>query len=68
MMETGRDLTKSYDNRNVRRAKWQHKNERLRTDLGLSVWELVTTATQMVWLTGLRANLPTPHNSRVIKL
>ena len=39
--------------------------QRLRTDLGRSVG--VTTATQLVWLTGLRANLPTPRNSRVIK-
>ena len=37
----------------------------LRTDLGRSVG--VTTATQLVWLTGLRAHLPTPRNSRVIK-
>ena len=36
-----------------------------RTDLGRSVG--VTTATQLVWLTGLRAHLPTPRNSRVIK-
>ena len=56
-------------------SKWQSDNtnnatkssikQRLRTDLGRSVW--VTTATQLVWLTGLRANLPTPRNSRVIK-
>ena len=31
--------------------------QRLRTDLGRSVG--VTTATQLVWLTGLRAHLPT---------
>ena len=60
--EKGRDLTQSYDkspytNRNVKRAKWQHKKmqqkssitQRLRTDLGRSVG--VTTATQLVWLT-----------------
>ena len=48
--EKGRDLTQSYDkspytNRNVKRAKWQHKQtpqkssikQRLRTDLGRSV-------------------------------
>ena len=35
------------------------------TDLGRSVG--VTTATQKVWLAGLRAHLPTPRNSRVIK-
>ena len=39
--------------------------QQLRTDLGRSVG--VTTATQLVWLTGLRAHLPTPRNSRVIK-
>ena len=37
--------------------------QRLRTDLGRSVG--VTTATQLVWLTGLRAHLPTNRNSRV---
>ena len=76
--EKGRDLTQSYDkspytNRNVKRAKWQHKptpqkssiKQRLRTDLGRSVG--VTTATKLVWLTGLRAHLPTNHNSRLIK-
>ena len=39
--------------------------QRLRTDLGRSVE--VTTATQLVWLTGLRAHLPTNRNSRLIK-
>ena len=39
--------------------------QRLRTDLGRSVG--VATATQLVWLTGLRAHLHTPRNSRVIK-
>ena len=39
--------------------------QQLRTDLGRSVG--VTTATQLVWLTSLRAHLPTPRNSRVIK-
>ena len=39
--------------------------QRLRTDLGRSVG--VTSATQLVCLTGLRAHLPTPRNSRVIK-
>ena len=39
--------------------------QQLRTDLGRSVG--VTSATQLVWLTGLRAHLPTPRNSRVIK-
>ena len=59
--EKGRDLTQSYDksqctNRNVKRAKWQHKQrqknsitQRLRTDLWRSVG--VTTATQLEWLT-----------------
>ena len=77
--EKGRDLTQSYDkspytNRNVKRAKW-HTNtnnatkssikQRLRTDLGRLVG--VTKATQLVWLTGLRAHLPTNRNSRLIK-
>ena len=39
--------------------------QQLRTDLGRSVG--VTTATQLVWLTGLRAHLPTNRNSRLIK-
>ena len=39
--------------------------QRLLTDLGRSVG--VTTATQLMWLTGLRAHLPTNRNSRVIK-
>ena len=39
--------------------------QRLRTDLGRSVG--VTTATRLVWLTGLRAHLPTNRNSRLIK-
>ena len=39
--------------------------QRLRTDLGRSFG--VTKATQLVWLTGLRAHLPTNRNSRVIK-
>ena len=39
--------------------------QRLRTDLGRSVG--VTTATQLVWLTCLRAHLPTPRISRVIQ-
>ena len=76
--EKGRYLTQSYDkspytNRNVKRAKWQHKQrhkkgsikQRLRTDLGRSVG--VTKATQLVWLTGLRAHLPTNRNNRLIK-
>ena len=69
----GRDLTQSYDkshytNRNVKRAKWQNKQRQkssitqcLRQPVG------VTTATQLVWLTGLLARLATPRNSRVIK-
>ena len=78
LKEKGRDLTQSYDkspytNRNVKRAKWQHKQrhkkssikQRLRTDLGRSVG--VTKANQLVWLTGLRAHLPTNRNSRLIK-
>ena len=60
----GRDLTQSYDkspytSRNVKRARLQHNakkssiTQRLRTGLGRSVG--VTTATQLLWLTGLRA-------------
>ena len=37
----------------------------LQTDLGRSVG--VTIVIQPVWLTGLRAHIPTPRNSRVIK-
>ena len=38
---------------------------RLQTDLGRSVG--VTTVTQLMWLTGLRAlNLPNPRNSHVL--
>ena len=40
--------------------------QRLRTDLGRSVG--VTKATQLVWLTGLRAHLPTNRNSRYVKI
>ena len=75
--QKGGDLTQSYDkspykNRNVKRASDNTNNatkssikQRLRTDLGRSVG--VTQATQLVWLTGLRAHLPTNRNSRVIK-
>ena len=75
--EKGRDLTQSYDkspytNRNVKRAVTTQTTpqkssikQRLRTDLGRSVG--VTTATQLVWLTGLRAHLHTNRNSRLIK-
>ena len=66
-----RILTQSFDkspytNRKVKRAKSQHKTkppkssitQRLRTDLGR--WIGVSTATQLVWFTGLRAQ---PSNS-----
>ena len=60
LREKRRDLTQSYDkspytNRNVKTAKWQHKQtkslitQQLQTDLGRSVG--VTMATQLVWLT-----------------
>ena len=74
MREKGRDLTQSYDkslytHRKIQTAKCQHQTsiaQLLRTDLGRSVE--ATIATQLVWLTGLRdLNLPTNHNSRVIK-
>ena len=52
--EKGRDLTQSYDkspytNRNVKRAKWQHKQRHKKVRLNSGC------ATQLVWLTGLRA-------------
>ena len=50
---------------NTNNAQKSSIKQQLRTDLGRSVG--VTTATQLVWLTGLRAHLPTPRNSRVIK-
>ena len=78
LREKGRDLTQSYDkspytNRNVQRGKVTTQTtpqkssikQRLRTDLGRSVG--VTKATQLVWLIGLRAHLPTNRNSRLIK-
>ena len=40
--------------------------QRLRTDLGRSVG--VTTATQLVWLTGLRAHLPTNRISILVSI
>ena len=54
-------------NRNVKRASDNTDNAttKFRTDLGRSVG--VAKATQLVWLTGLRAHLPTNRNSRVIK-
>ena len=39
--------------------------QRLRADLRQSV--VATTATQLVWLSGLRVHLPTPRNGCVIK-
>ena len=63
--EDGRDLTQSYDkspytSRNVKRANDNTNNvtknsitQRFRTDLGRSVG--VTTASQLVWLTNVRA-------------
>ena len=50
---------------NTNNAKKRSIKQQLRTDLGRSVG--VTTATQLVWLTGLRAHLPTNRNSRLIK-
>ena len=50
---------------NTNNATKKSIKRRLRTDLGRSVG--VTRATQLVWLTGLRAHLPTPCNSRVIE-
>ena len=71
------NLTQSYDkspytNRNFKRASDNTNNatkssikQRLWTDLGRSVG--VTKAIQLVWLTGVRAHLPSNRNSRVIK-
>ena len=50
---------------NTNNATKKSIKQQLRTDLGRSVG--VTTATQLVWLTGLRAHLPHPRNNRVIK-
>ena len=50
---------------NINNAKESSIKQQLRTDLGWSVG--VVTATQLVWLTGLRAHLPTNRNSREIK-
>ena len=49
-----------YTNRNVKRAKWQHSNTTKRFDYTAIADRLrrsvvLTTATQRVWLTGLRA-------------
>ena len=78
LKEKGRDLIQSYDKKPLHKQKCQKGKvttqrtpqkssikQRLRTDLGRSVG--VTTATQLVWLTGLRAQLPTNRNSRLIK-
>ena len=77
--EKGRDLTQSYDkspytNRNVKRAKWQHQQrhkkfdytavaDRLRT-VSLSNYGHPTGVVNLVY----GPNLPTPRNSRVIKM
>ena len=50
---------------NINKATKSSITQRLRTDYGRSVG--VTTGTLLVWLIGLRAHLPTPRNSRVIK-
>ena len=76
--DKGGDLTQSYDKSPLHQQKCQKGKvttqttpqkssikQRLRTDLGRSVG--VATATQLVLLTGLRARLPIPRNSRVIK-
>ena len=69
--EKGRDLTQSYKKKSLHQQKCQKGKvttqttsqkssitQRLRTDLGRSVG--VTTATQLLWLSGLRAHLLTP--------
>ena len=77
--EKGRDLTQSYykspyTNRNVKRAKWQHNQRhikvRLHSGCGLRLrtvsWSNYGHPTGVVNLV-YGPNLPTPHNSRVIK-
>ena len=76
--EKGRDLTQSYDkspctNRNVRRAKWQHKQRNKKFDyravadrLRTVSWSNYGHPTGVVNLV-YGPNLPTPRNSRVIK-
>ena len=62
--EKGRDLPQSYDKHKKTPPK-SLKTQRLRTDLGRSAG--VTTATQLVWLTDLRAQPSHSRNNRVIK-
>ena len=76
--EKGRDLTQSYDkspytNRNVKRAKWQHKQRHKKFDyiavadrLRTVSWSNYGHPTGVVNLV-YGPNLPTPRNSRVIK-
>ena len=68
IIEKGRDLTQSYDkspytHRKIQKATWQHKNatknsitQQLRTNSRRSVG--ITTATQLVWLTGFKEYQP----------
>ena len=58
-------MTKAPTPTEMSKGQSDNTNNALRTDLGRSVG--VTTATQLVWLTGLRAHLPTNRNSRLIK-
>ena len=76
--EKGRDLTQSYDkipytNKNVKRAKWQHKQRHKKFDYTAVVDRLRTVSwsnyghpTGVVNLV-YGPNLPTPRNSRVIR-
>ena len=77
LRQKGGDLTQSYDKSpythgNVKRAVTTQTTpqkssikQRLRTDLGRSVG--VTTVTQLVWLTGLRA-IPQVHHRNPIHI
>ena len=63
--EKGRDLTQSYSNRNVKRESDSTQTPPKRSitrpllaDLGRSLG--VTTATQLVWLTGYGPTVPLP--------
>ena len=61
---TPTEMSKVQSN-NINNATKSSIKQQFRTDLGRTVW--VATATQLVWLIGLRAHLPTPRNSRVMK-
>ena len=70
--EKGRDLTQSYDkspytSRNVNMAKGQHKQRHKKFDYTAVASVGVTLAIQLVRLTGLWPNCPTPTTTLVSK-